>query len=647
MKTWLMVGAALIVATTLVVLTAVGQWYTKRSLDETSETLLTKSEDALIIEVAGAHEAIARELGKAFELKFEEVRRILFTLSLSPDIRHNDDAPAAVAFMQTILYQEPLLLSLSLVDAVGQERIRLVRDKVIDPTELRQLTGSAAYISARLGQSYLSPLLTDLQTDGPFIELAEPVEKFPGEVTGVLIADVDLSEIWDLAGLAELSPDSPGYIYVVDAGHGLLVAHPERQRTFTGTDPINLDLSGRLQGRTVSELLTINGEAFLVSSAHNTALNWLVVAVEPAEFALAPIASQSATLSGDFNALEGNLLILALIVAALLLAGTMAVVIVGARAIVAPIQRLVDGTAAVADGDLDYRIEPQGYREVDLLARDFNRMVTALGASYDALQSEISERARFEIALERSIDELTESQAQLIQAEKMSALGTLVAGVAHELNNPMMGILNFAQFCARKTSEDDERYEVLKDIEVETKRCSAIVESLLTFSRSEHLKEESMQPGDCTYILKRALALLSYRFDSHSVSVTENFDEETPSILGRVNQIEQVFLNLITNAIHALRSSKRQEKIINVSVRPEGDFVQVTVEDNGPGIDPEALRRIFDPFFTTKPTGEGTGLGLSVSRNIIEAHGGEINCESDMGFGTRFRILLPIHKEQT
>jgi len=239
--------------------------------------------------------------------------------------------------------------------------------------------------------------------------------------------------------------------------------------------------------------------------------------------------------------------------------------------------------------------------------------------------------------------ELLEAQAQLIQTEKIGALGTMTAGIAHELNNPMMGMLNFTQYCIRHTEEKDKRYAILKDTEREIKRCASIVQNLLTFSRIEKEGEEKLQKMSMTPLFERVLRLLAFRIEKENVSISQHVDERTPDIMMKVSNLQQVVLNLLGNALDALKENDKKE--IRIGVRPENGSIQVIVSDSGCGIPPEILPRIFDPFLTTKPIGEGTGLGLSVTRSIIKDHKGEITCKSEVGVGTEFILLLPIeHK---
>lgn len=267
----------------------------------------------------------------------------------------------------------------------------------------------------------------------------------------------------------------------------------------------------------------------------------------------------------------------------------------------------------------------------------------ALQQLNESLREQIAERKRAEEHLRGTLEKLKQSQSQLIQAEKMSALGTLTAGVAHELNNPMMGILNFVQYCFKHSSMDDKRYVVLEDAERETKRCIDIVGNLLTFSGTEPWDAEQYGKESCVLIFDRVFRLLSYRIDKDTISIAQHIAKRTPKIWMKVSHMQQAFLNLIANALDSLNGSKKKE--VRVDICSQDEFVRVTVSDSGCGIAPENLTKIFDPFFTTKPPGKGTGLGLSVCRSIVKSHGGEIVCESEVGMGSKFKVLLPVERE--
>ena len=269
-----------------------------------------------------------------------------------------------------------------------------------------------------------------------------------------------------------------------------------------------------------------------------------------------------------------------------------------------------------------------------------------------SLKAEIIQRQAVERALrtaykdlEKAHKQLSESQSQLIQTEKMSALGVLVAGTAHELNNPMMGILNFASHCIEHSSDDDRLLPVLQDIRHETKRCIEIVQNLLTFSHASKDDGQAYREGSLPEIFDRVFRLLSYRIEKQGISITQHFADGTPPIWMDANGIQQLVLNLTMNALDALIDSEKRE--LNVDMRGEGEFVRIEIADTGCGIAPESLGAIFDPFFTTKTAEQGTGLGLSVSQGIVTAHGGEITCESKPGAGTKFVIQLPINGKMT
>lgn len=247
-----------------------------------------------------------------------------------------------------------------------------------------------------------------------------------------------------------------------------------------------------------------------------------------------------------------------------------------------------------------------------------------------------------EVQVEQRTAALKKSQAQLIQTEKVAALGTLTAGIAHELNNPMMGILNFVQYCLKHTPKDGKIFTVLQDAERESLRCAEIVRNLLTFSRIEAAEKEKFFKGNLRAVLNRVLRLVSYRIEKENIHLIQKVDKTTPAIWMKISNMQQVFLNIIGNALDALRGSEKKE--LQVEVRPTGNWVNIKIADSGIGIAPKDRSRIFDPFFTTKPVGKGTGLGLSISQGIIKDHGGKIACKSTAGQGTCFTISLPIEE---
>ena len=226
---------------------------------------------------------------------------------------------------------------------------------------------------------------------------------------------------------------------------------------------------------------------------------------------------------------------------------------------------------------------------------------------------------------------------QLRQSEKLAALGELVAGVAHELNNPLAGISAFAQLLLEEEALDEDQRESARLIKREADRAVGVIRDLLLFSRKAG---PSAQPVDINALVQLTLRLRAYSLRSSGVQVETHLDESIPELTGDDQKLQQVILNLIVNAEYAMRGSPIKRLVIRTS--HDGDAVVVEISDTGSGMSEETLKRVFEPFFTTKPAGEGTGLGLSVSYGIVEAHSGTISVESAAGRGTTFRIVLPV-----
>lgn len=238
--------------------------------------------------------------------------------------------------------------------------------------------------------------------------------------------------------------------------------------------------------------------------------------------------------------------------------------------------------------------------------------------------------------LVRRSEQLQETNAQLVQSEKLSAVGELAASVAHEVKNPMVGIVGFAQL-GQESTETPEMLEYFKLIEQDAFRANKILQNLLEFSRPPETEFEALAPND---VVMGAMALCVHQLQMHRVKVQTQLATGLPHIRGNSNQLRQVLLNLMMNAGHAMEASEKKLITVSTALGEEG-FVELRVADTGPGLADEVKAQLFKPFFTTKRRGQGTGLGLSVSRTIIEAHRGSIRAEGAPGEGATFIIRLP------
>jgi len=243
------------------------------------------------------------------------------------------------------------------------------------------------------------------------------------------------------------------------------------------------------------------------------------------------------------------------------------------------------------------------------------------------------------LCLIRDVTDQKMLQEQLIQSEKMSAIGQLVSGVAHELNNPLAGISAFAQLLlAEKRFPPDQR-TAAETIYSEARRASRIVQNLLTFAR-QHKAEKG--PAAMNQVLDDTLELRGYELRVRGIDVRREYDEALPDTMGDAHQLQQVFLNLITNAEQAMERAEGRHHRLTVRTRRAGEAIRIEIEDTGAGVPANLLERIFNPFFTTKPTGHGTGLGLSISLGIVREHEGRIWAENAPQGGARFVVELPV-----
>jgi signal transduction histidine kinase len=247
----------------------------------------------------------------------------------------------------------------------------------------------------------------------------------------------------------------------------------------------------------------------------------------------------------------------------------------------------------------------------------------------------VARHAEFVVWMSEDVTRKKELESNIISSEKLAAVGQLAAGVAHEVNNPLGGILNCLYNFRNRNLTDERKAEYLGFMEDGIKRVQNIVRQLLDFSQ-QHAPELSLT--DINSIIDGVIPLFRHSVRGKEVRLLVHLSQGLPRILVDRHQIEQILVNLILNAVQAVSS----EGTIEVTTRREGNWFCIRISDNGCGIPPEDLGKVFDPFFTTKGVGRGTGLGLSVSRGIIERHKGRIEVESQPGRGSTFRVLLPI-----
>ncbi len=235
------------------------------------------------------------------------------------------------------------------------------------------------------------------------------------------------------------------------------------------------------------------------------------------------------------------------------------------------------------------------------------------------------------------VDDITQRmqlEEQLVQTEKLTSLGLLAAGVAHEVNTPLAVISNYIQMLAKQLPSNDPRQKLTDKIVKQTFRASEIVNNLLNFSRTGGA---AFKEVNLNQVIDETLTLVTHPFRAGNVQVIKNLEADLPGILGSSNRLQQVFLNLFLNAKDAMPSGG----MLEVRTAAHNGTVEIEVADTGMGIQRENLARVFDPFFTTKATGRGTGLGLSVSYGIIKEHAGKIEVRSTPGKGTSFRLEFP------
>ena len=475
----------------------------------------------------------------------------------------------------------------------------------------------AALRGGQLGQAAISPAYPE-PTGAP-ARMAMAIKASAGGDAPFVLAEIALDglerELRDRADAARAEFD------LVD-GNGRIVAASDERRRF---HPAGAEVWGpakALLARSDEASFSTGGEPNRVVSVARfpNELGLVAVVSRAEDEALAPVHRMRRTVLMSIG--------VALVV--LLALGA-----VFTRRLNRRIGRVVEGAEAYGRGELTWRIPVTGADELAHLADAFNRM----GAE---LESARAKMLRWNDELRQRVDEATAelraAQAQLVEAQKLAAIGQLGAGVAHEINNPLAGILGNAQLLMLDRPEGDPDLDTLRKIEQSAKRCKEITQNLLRFSQQRERPE--LRPVDLNAVVRDALTLTANQIKSESVVLHRELGEGRIPVKGDPAHLSQVILAIVANARAAMMSTERKE--LFVRTRAEGMDALVVLEDTGKGIRPEHLPRIFEPFFTTKDVWSNVGLGLSVAYRVMSEHGGRIDVTSEVGRGTAVTLRLPL-----
>ena len=468
---------------------------------------------------------------------------------------------------------------------LGKEDLQLYRSK--NPIPLGQMTAQKVFVAnSTLSEKLPTLTLACLQSD------ADPHNPV------IAVAVIKLDRILELARQSRVFET-----YVLDS-RGILLAHQNLKEVArhakVGWIPEQKQLAGG-GGVIRTQEFSRNGVE-LVGGFGTVREGGLLVGVQ------IPKSAAYLTARGLLNNLIG--VALGLLVATALLS------MLWAYRITQPIEKLSKASRHVGQGNFSIQVAPSSNDEIGELASSFNQMTAELHSR--------------ELALNKA-------QEQLVQSEKMAAFGQLGAGIAHEVKNPLAGILGYAQLSLRKLEKETTIYKNLQVIEKETKRCSKIIESLLKFARQESFDSELVEINQ---VVEDAVAIVDHQLGINQIQLEKELAEGLPPVMGNANQIQQVLMNLMINAQQAMEGAPGTVRLTSRLL--DSQEIEMRVSDNGPGMSEEVKNRLFEPFFTTKSAGKGTGLGLSVSYGIIKQHRGAIQILSQPGQGATFVITLPV-----
>jgi two-component system NtrC family sensor kinase len=453
-------------------------------------------------------------------------------------------------------------------------------------------------------------------TDGMMLKAASPVFDSQDNLIGILYGGTLLNRNFEIVDKVKETVYEKVKYKNKDIGTATIFQDDVRISTNVendnGTRALGTRVTEEVYNRVVNEGEPWIGRAYVVN-------DWYITAYEPIKDVTNKIIGilYVGVLEEKYNDIrQGTILTFAGITIAAALVSLIVSYFLAQRILV-PIFKLVDASKAVAGGDLDAKVEINTNDELEDLADSFNAMAQALKKRDEQLK---------EFATQR-----------IMASERLALIGQLSANVAHELNNPLTGIVTYSHLILEETENDDPQRNSIEKIVGQATRCRDIIRGLLDFSRQ---RKPNKSLSNINTVMEQCLSFVENQALFHNIQIITDLQEDLPMLVIDASQIERVIMNMIINAAEAMDGSG--ELILTTRSGPYSEHIELEFEDTGQGISPENLEKIFDPFFTTKDVGHGTGLGLAISYGIVKAHKGTISVESELGKGTKFIVRLPV-----
>ncbi len=454
------------------------------------------------------------------------------------------------------------------------------------------------------------------QTSGMMLAAAAPIFDHQNKLIGVMYGGVLLNRNYEIVDEVKQTVFQGMKYDNKDIGTATIFQDDVR----ISTNVMNEDNSraiGTRVSETVYDQVVINGKPY-IGRAY-VVNNWYITAYEPIRDLHKEIIGilYVGILEQKYIDITRQTILTFLAITLVGALGSMVFAYFISQRISVPLRKLVSASKEIADGNLNVRVEIKSSDELGKLAYTFNKMASALKERDEQLK-EFARR-------------------KIMESERLALIGQLSANVAHELNNPLQGIVTYSNLLLEKALPDESERVSLEKIAIQANRCRDIIRGLLDFSRQ---RKPDKTLYDVNNVLRGCVSLLEKQAIFHNIQITYNLEVALPKAVIDPSQIERVFMNIIINAAEAMEGNGRLA--LTTRFDPADRFDELEFADSGPGVAKENLEKIFDPFFTTKDTGHGVGLGLAISYGIVKEHKGTISVESEVGKGTIFTVRLPI-----